>query len=181
MSGRLSRLRRSMIKKPFAVPPTQPSDDVANWSHVRSPSEVEVAQAWRELLEHPALQWVPPMWRGNPSTGATRIHAVRAIERNLVVEISDVGSRFAVSLCTGPLVDRRLPDGVDPVTPAGAVDPALTVTGATFEQAVVKLRDAVVHSYGSGEDTHSSQRGQLTGSVPDGHEYGASRRLRSTY
>jgi hypothetical protein len=49
---------------------------------------------------------------------------------------------------TGPLHDRRVGDGVDPTTPVVSVDPALTVTAATFEKAVLELRNAVLTEYG---------------------------------
>lgn len=111
--------------------------------------DTEVAAAWLELREHPALRWVPPMWRSaSPGTAPDR-HTLSAVEKNLMVEIvTDSGCEVQVRLATGPLVDRHVGDGVDPMTPAISLHPELTVSAPTFEQAIIGLRDAVVRVYG---------------------------------
>jgi len=116
---------------------------------VRSRPDEDVALAWTELLAHPELSWVPPMWRSMSPTTQTSPHAVSAVERNLKVDIvHGPKGRTEVRLMTGPLHDRRVGDGVDPTTPVVSVDPALTVTAPTFEKAVLELRNAVVAEYG---------------------------------
>lgn len=121
--------------------------------------DTEVAAAWLELREHPALRWVPPMWRSaSPSTGPDR-HTLSAVEKNLMVEIvNDSGCAIQVRLATGPLVDRRVGDGVDPLTPAISVHPELIVSAPTFEQAIIGLRDAVVHVYGPSDVPYALPR-----------------------
>jgi hypothetical protein len=115
-----------------------------------APDDGEVAAAWAELREHPALSWVPPMWRSMSPTTDPERHAVSALERNLLVEVvPGHGKGLQVRLKTGPLTDRRVGDGVDPTTPSVSYDPALTVLAPTFEIAVIELRNAVLNAYGA--------------------------------
>lgn len=113
----------------------------------------EVAQAWNDLRAHPALVWVPPVWRTAdtaqlPMTALLR-YGVSAVDRNLVIEICTSVNGIEVRLATGPLTDRPLSNGaVDPTTPAATLDPSLSTTAPSFERAVVQLRDAVVQRYG---------------------------------
>lgn len=115
------------------------------------PTDLEVARAWVELKEHPALSWVPPIWRGSSTmTEAVESrHVLTAVDKNLLVEISrGPDRRMIVQLRTGPLQDRRVGDGVDPTTPAVSVNPELTVSAPSFEEAVIELRDVVMQVYG---------------------------------
>lgn len=103
--------------------------------------------AWEFLAAHPALSWTPPMWRGvAPDLCA---YTLRAVERNLLVTLVDDGHGNAlVRLSIGPLQDRELGDGVDPVAPAPVRDPRLDVEAATFEAALEALAARVVDVYG---------------------------------
>lgn len=113
-------------------------------------SAEHVRQAWLELKEHPALTWVPPLWRPDDDSPAAleaaRRHRISALQRNLRVDVvpSEVGVR--VRLVTGPLTDRRTPLGIDPLQPA-VVSSDLIAEGHTFEDAVLALRDAVRTRY----------------------------------
>ena len=111
-----------------------------------------VVEAWKLLCEHHALNWTPPMWRrelgGGDQRRAAR-HAVRAVERNLLVQVEcDEQGRSVVRLSTGPLRDRELGDGIDPVAPAAERDRRLDVEGPTFEVALCALAARVVEFYG---------------------------------
>jgi hypothetical protein len=113
-------------------------------------NDVEFARAWDELRGHPALSWVPPMWRTDTNSDLDTPHVVRAVDKNLFVDItSDGDHRVMVQLRTGPLRDRIVGDGLDPVTPVASVDPELTVVAPSFEEAVLELRDVVVAVYGT--------------------------------
>jgi hypothetical protein len=138
--------------------------------------DTEVAAAWLELREHPALRWVPPMWRsGSPSAALDR-HTLSAVEKNLMVEIvNDSGRAIRVRLATGPLVDRHVGDGVDPLTPAISVHPELTACAPTFEQAIIQLRDAVVHVYGPSDVSDPLRRS------PERHAHQPHHQLRSAH
>ena len=109
--------------------------------------------AWMLLYEHPALSWTPPMLRNGREAGSdsgvvTR-HAVRAIERNLLVHVrTSADGRCLVALSTGPLVDRVIGDGIDPVAPAAARDDRLDVEAETFEDALCALARRVMEVYG---------------------------------
>lgn len=145
---------------PRATPGMSHDDENPGW--VPDPSAVR--DAWKELRQHPALMWVPPMWRSHVDSDAAvevmRRHAVSAIERNLVIEVEtqDDGS-LLVRLATGPLRDRIVDGGIDPVAPAGGVDAKLDVFGSSFEDAVVKLYEAVESHYGSGERADARRAG----------------------
>jgi hypothetical protein len=107
------------------------------------------ADAWTEIRQHPALQWVPPIWRSASENQASRKYAINAIDRNLVIDVVNADNGSAqVRLTTGPLVDREVGDGVDATTPAATFDPRLDVQAETFEAAVLRLRDALVANYG---------------------------------
>lgn len=113
----------------------------------------EVQRAWCDLQSHPALLWTPPLWRTDPhnwsSATPTVTHSERAIERNLKVElITQPNGMMQVRLMTGPLKDKPTPSGIDPLTPVAELNPRLVVIAATFEDAVLELRDAVVGEYG---------------------------------
>ena len=117
----------------------------------------QLAQAWHDLRHHPALIWVPPMWRldteESAASSAAGRHAVSAVDRNLTIDICPCDHGVEVRLGTGPLIDRALGNGtVDPTTPAAVLDPRLTSSAPTFEQALVHLRDVVVRRYGTGSD-----------------------------
>lgn len=119
--------------------------------HMPEPAtaEAEVAEAWLELRAHPALSWVPPMWRSAESPTGMARHAVSAMDKNLTVDIQfGPAHHLLVRLTTGPLKDRYVGDGLDPLTPTVSVDPNLTVYAASFERAVIELRDAVHKAYG---------------------------------
>lgn len=127
----------------------------------------DVLRAWTELREHPELKWVPPMWRPQagastqPIGGVSEIDVdrvvVRAVERNLVIEIvNTTRDGMCVRLSTSPLQDRRVGDGVDPTTPAVCADRKVGAMAPTFEQAIVKLRNAVVEEYGPLLSTHKT-------------------------
>jgi hypothetical protein len=74
------------------------------------------------------------------------------VERNLLVQIlAGPDGRVVVHVTTGPLADRSLGDGVDPVTPAALRDERLDVRAATFEDAVCELARRVVAVYGPAE------------------------------
>lgn len=113
----------------------------------------ELNRAWSDLQSHPALQWTPPLWRADSDKWAdmhvTGNHAEHAIERNLKIElIAQPNGVMLVRLITGPLRDKPTPSGIDPLTPVAELNPRLAVCAATFEDAVVELRDAVVDEYG---------------------------------
>ena len=115
--------------------------------------EHEVLEAWTELRDHPALQWVPPMWRPQVEAPARPVELdkfiVRAVERNLVVDfVNKSGTGMCVRVSTSPLQDRRVGVGVDPTTPAVVVDANLDAAAPTFEEAIVELRNVVVDRYG---------------------------------
>lgn len=116
-----------------------------------------VADAWAVLYEHPALTWTPPLWRLTDDHGASRSaltrHEVRAIERNLLVQVlPDEGGRCVIRLSTGPLEDRPLGDGVDPLAPSARRDERLDVQAATFEIALCALARRVLDVYGPASD-----------------------------
>lgn len=143
-------------------------------SERQQPDDAEVAEAWVELRHHPALSWVPPMWRTGVEPDPAGPHSISAIDKNLFVEIRpDVDRQLQVRLQTGPLQDRRVGDGVDPTTPVGSVDPDLTVSAPTFERAVLELRDAVRVAYG---EPRSWERPAVT----DEDRNGRWRRLRAS-
>lgn len=110
----------------------------------------DVRDAWLELKDHPALTWVPPLWRPDEATPAAteaaRRHRVSALQQNLRVDVVPSSGGHRVRLVTGPLADRHTPTGVDPLHPA-AVGADLVVEGSTFEEAVLALRDAVRERY----------------------------------
>jgi hypothetical protein len=121
------------------------------------------ASAWALLCAHPALSWTPPLWRGvdEELTEAVRArHAVRAIERNLLVNVRSSGDgNYVVTLSTGPLEDRLIGDGVDPIAPSGRRDERLDVEATTFEDALCALANRVVELYGPGQGpTRSATR-----------------------
>lgn len=111
----------------------------------------DLAGAWTLLYEHPALMWMPPLWRvadAMPPEMLSR-HAVRSVERNLLVNVRLGGdARCIVRLSTGPLEDRALGDGVDPVSPSARRDERLDVEASTFEDAMCALARRVVEVYG---------------------------------
>lgn len=108
------------------------------------PPPHDVADAWAVLRDHPALMWVPPLWRGAPDGPV-----YRAVERNLLVEVvGEADGHSAVRLATGPLRDRVVGDGVDPVAPVAERDGRLDVRAATFEDAVRVLAERVLLWYG---------------------------------
>lgn len=116
------------------------------------------AHAWAVLHEHPALMWIPPLWRTEHQSADNDIflsrHAVRAIERNLVIDVQPAaGGGCTVRLATGPLHDRQLGDGVDPVAPAATHDSRLDVSAATFESALCALAERVTDVYGPATTT----------------------------
>jgi hypothetical protein len=107
-------------------------------------------QAWKWLLDHPALVWVPPLWRTTSAhaIGGTR-HTVRAVERNLTVTVEMGPGGPLIQLITGPLEDRTSRDGsVDPLIPAAVRDERLIVQAGSFEEAVVALAATVAQVYG---------------------------------
>jgi len=116
------------------------------------PVSEEVERAWIELKSHPKLVWIPPIWRGEDGDEhARRVgirHGVSAVEHNLLIDIVVREHRRCFRLATGPLHDRPAPGGVDPVAPAGEMEPKLDVTGATFEEALLRLHEAVLSVYG---------------------------------
>lgn len=60
---------------------------------------LDFAGSWALLRDHPALMWVPPLWRHDPDGPV-----YRAIERNLLVEVvDDATGTSLVRLATGPL------------------------------------------------------------------------------
>jgi hypothetical protein len=120
-----------------------------------------LADAWALLSAHPALTWVPPLWRDatEMDTGWAREQAVSAVERNLLVHIGVDGRGVMVRLGTGPLVDRNLGDGVDPVNPAARHDRRLDVEAPTFEDAVCALADRVVQILGPPDRPRSAAPG----------------------
>jgi hypothetical protein len=112
----------------------------------------DLAGAWALLYEHPALMWIPPLWRAAEDAVTPEMltrHAVRAVERNLLVNVRSGGeARCVVRLSTGPLEDRALGDGVDPVSPSARRDERLDVEASTFEDALCALARRVVEVYG---------------------------------
>ncbi len=150
------RLPKREVRRGDAVPPM--SDGLtAN----------DISQAWEELRTHPSLMWIPPMWRPVDDTAATQQivqrRAISAVETNLIVEmrVSNEG-HLVVRLATGTLTDRPVSGGIDPVVPAGSVDPNLDVSAPTFEDAVIALRDAVVKHYGSAGDDELMKNTSIT-------------------
>lgn len=131
----------------------RPAKDTEAAGMVSGPaSTLEVEQAWKELKDHPHLLWVPPLWRALEDNQRTREvmrnHAVSAIECNLVIDVGrDENGQLRIRLATGPLHDRATAEGLDPTGAAGSVDPKLDVVAATFPDAVVKLRNALVENY----------------------------------
>lgn len=124
------------------------------WTRTGRPDRIQ--SAWAELVEHPALTWVPPLWRADDDSPAAlvaaRSHRVSALQRNLRVEVVPGHPRARVRLVTGPLTDRETPTGVDPLQPA-ALPFDLVAEGPTFEDAVVALRDEVRSRYPSRESS----------------------------
>jgi hypothetical protein len=111
----------------------------------------DLASAWKLLYSHPALAWTPPLLRGAAGSASVSPTSpvVRAIERNLLVNINrDSEGICYVMLSTGPLEDRLLGDGVDPVAPTARRDERLDVRAPTFEAAVCELAARVVDVYG---------------------------------
>lgn len=120
---------------------------------MQGPSADAFAEAWQDLQEHPALLWIPPVWRAENVDAAhhnvVARHVVRAVDRNLKVQVDpDAADELRVLLATGPLRDRQVGSAIDPTNPSGTVDPDLNVSAPTFEEAVIRLRNAVVHAYG---------------------------------
>lgn len=113
--------------------------------HVPSPSVV--ADAWELLAGHQALTWVPPAYR-SPGVPAGRAVVVHSVEQNLLVRVEPGDGHVRVRLGTGPLTDRVLPDGVDPLVPVGVHDGRLDVEADTFEDALCALAVRVVQVYG---------------------------------
>jgi len=113
------------------------------------PAPPDFLQAWSWLRDHPALMWVPPLWRSSSSepVGGER-HAVRAIERSLTVSVESGHGGPVVRLATGPLEDRTVGDGVDPLVPAAVYDERLVVQAGSFEEAVIALALRVGRVYG---------------------------------
>lgn len=120
-----------------------------------------VADAWALLSEHPALTWVPPLWREAPDQDAHRARrqAISAVERNLLVHVAVAGEGVVVRLGTGPLVDRDLGDGVDPMNPVARHDRRLDVEARTFEDALCALAHRVVQVFGPADDVAARQAG----------------------
>ncbi len=110
------------------------------------------AEAWRALRSHPALVWTPPVWRTSAANDPDgRQHALHAIDHNLSVDVRcDPRGRVTVVLSVGPLRDRWVEDGVDPVRPEAVLDERVTVEGATFEDALLRLRSSVDKRFGTG-------------------------------
>jgi hypothetical protein len=111
--------------------------------------------AWHQMRQHPALLWVPPVWRTQRCSDEAQAvmlqRAVSALDRNLVVELGHDESGVPwVRIATGRLQDRPTNDGVDPLNAAGSVDPKLDVTAPSFPEAVLQLRDRLVENYGEG-------------------------------
>lgn len=107
-------------------------------------------EAWSWLREHPALTWVPPLWRSNDESaiGGTG-HTIRAIECNLVVTVEHGTHGPVIRLITGPLKDRPWGDGtIDPLVPASVRDERVAVQAGSFEEAVVALAARVASVYG---------------------------------
>jgi hypothetical protein len=119
----------------------------------------EFARAWNYLAGHPALNWVPPFWR-QQLLQAAESRSVRAIERNLSISMRKVGSKGLICLGTGPLRDLVRGDQVDPLTPLMVQDPRLQAEAETFEQAIIRLADAVRALYsgspGEAGDAHET-------------------------
>jgi len=117
----------------------------------------DFASAWNYLAGHPALNWVPPFWRQQLLL-ATESRSVRAIERNLSITMRKVGDKGLICLGTGPLRDLVRGDHVDPLTPLMVQDPRLQVEAETFEEAIIRLADAVSALYpgspGEAGDAH---------------------------
>lgn len=121
------------------------------------PTAAAVQDAWRELRDHPDLVWVPPMWRGfsdnDSARGVMERRALSAVEHNLVIRLEQQpDGQLHVRIATGPLRDRPVDGGVDPLAPVRELDPKLEVAGRSFEEAIVMLRDAVRSHYGDAPD-----------------------------
>jgi len=114
-------------------------------------------EAWRALRCHPALMWTPPVWRVGVAQDPDSLrHALSALDHNLSVDVRcDVRGRVAVVLSVGPLRDRWLDDGVDPVRPEAALDERVTVEAPTFEEALLRLRSSVDKQFGNGSKTRT--------------------------
>jgi hypothetical protein len=145
---------RLVSARPVGLPrttATQVSRPVSLTTYLAGADEAAaVSAAWQELRSHPALLWTPPMWR-SPDGRKDMVggHALSAIDRNLKVDLlKGPDGALRVRLLTGPLEDRWVRDGVDPLTPSATMDPRLEVVAPTFEAAVLSLRDAVVDEYG---------------------------------
>lgn len=148
------------------------SNQVSNLIAERWPSEKDAKdavdarsaeEAWQDLREHPFLLWVPPVWRaqteGAEAVAVMRRKAVSAIDRNLLIELGHHADGVPwVRLATGPLHDRPTPEGVDPTTAAGSVDPKLDVTAPNFSTAVIELRNALIRNYGDGTASDRSAK-----------------------
>lgn len=109
----------------------------------------DIVGCWTFLREHPKLQWVPPAWRRGGGFFERQV-ALRAIERNLIVTVEQTMTGPCFKLVTGPLKDLVSHGEVDPFTPVMVTDDRLAGCGATFDEAVVSLAEAVVEVYGSG-------------------------------
>lgn len=112
--------------------------------------------AWHDLAEHPALLWVPPVWRSEnfrPQclSPVEMRHAVRAVDRNLIVHVRGEATPY-VELIVAPLADRVIGDRVDPTTPVVANEPRLSARATSFEDAVIALRAEVFHALGDPQD-----------------------------
>lgn len=158
-------MERLADRQTEAQPPTRHRND-----QEPAPGEpvAEVVRAWQDLREHPALVWVPPVWRtaGLPDDTRTT-HMWRAIDKNLVVKVIPDKRGMAVRLATGPLLDKELNGRVDPTNPASTIDPTLDVTAESFGQAVLALRDAVIAKYGPAQNgTDLVEGGSLSHSTP---------------
>lgn len=134
----------------------------------QEPACGDLASAWQLLYSHPALAWTPPLLRGatGAASASTTSPVVRAIERNLLVNINrDSEGICYVMLSTGPLEDRLLGDGVDPVTPTARRDERLDVRAPTFEAAVCELAARVLDVYGPCSVQERSRQADASKSV----------------
>lgn len=155
--------REDVATAAWTLESAAPQDRDAGQSHENE----KLAAAWRLLREHPALQWTPPLWRDTGPTPTARDllrkHAWRSVERNFVVDVgvSATECRTWVRVTTGPLQDRPVGDGVDPLVPAAVHDPRLDVMAATFEQAVIVLAHRVLDVYGPPHATRDGTDGHV--------------------
>lgn len=152
-TGGNSRRVMSSGNSPMAVAEPSSTEAAPEAHGARDPNEV--ATAWQGLKEHGALLWVPPMWRSVRASAEAdqvmRRHVVSAVEQNLLIDVDAEGQDLRVRLATGPLGDRPTSDGVDPLVPAGGIDPKLDVQAHSFEEAIVQLYEAVTKHYGASE------------------------------